>query len=31
MVLLSHCDSNPVTKKATSVMIIKVDYNKKIT
>ena len=31
MVLFSNCDSNPVTSKATLVMIIRVDYNIKIT
>ena len=30
MVLFSNCDSNPVTSKATLVMIIRVDYNIKI-
>ena len=31
MVVFSNCDSNPVTSKATLVMIIRVDYNIKIT
>ena len=31
MVLFRNCDSNPVTSKATLVMIIRVDYNIKIT
>ena len=31
MVLFSNCDSNPVTSKAKLVMIIRVDYNIKIT
>ena len=31
MVLFSNCDSNPVTSKATLVMIVRVDYNIKIT
>ena len=29
--VLFTCDSDPVTSKATLVMIIKVDYNIKIT
>ena len=29
--VLFNCDRNPVTSKATLVMIIRVDYNVKIT